>query len=855
MSGKASSFTARSVRAVAVAIVLTLLWAAAPALGSSSFYWYGENHTTCWQTGQPGAPSPKCDTVGAGFLSELGGGSGGLAHMVEGGISAQVALTASGDYCGFYRLGDQLRYQEATNQGVNTDFTTPTPYSSYQESDGHQNTCQADGSQWGQEVLDSAAGNGCSETCGMNHYASFGGQGTSDRPWSKWFGEPTLVVSTEARLAGFKRTGSGTDVGAWGYVCPVLEDTMSGDILEYCLQEWRSKYNTAEWGTERIGTCASADNKNIDTVQSMFSPGTSYATEYPGTTSTYVAEGQGNAHFEAGITRTNLVNAVNADNSKCKRSSSTNPENYALLGVENGLEGWRELAFLGGYTNNLQLRTEYTPLPPSPVTEIATGVGATEAELHGRVNADAVDTHYWFEYGPTTSYGSTTAVVDIGAGTEAKPVSTEIAGLSRETTYHYRLVASSAGGTSYGGDQTLQTVANEESSRWAIREPIGERQWVYYQEGSHEVAGWYLESGGWHSLALPAHSAATGTTPSVASEPNGQRQWVYFQESSGAIGVWYLEAGAWHEQSLPGFVADAGTSPSVVREPNGEQQWVYYQEATHELAAWHLGGGAWHHFSLPAHYAAAASSPAVVREPIGERQWVYFEESSGAIGVWYLEAGVWHELSLTGYSAASGATPSVIRESNGERQWVYYQEASGGVGVWYLEGGAWHHVSLSGYSVAGGTGPSVVGEPNGERQWVYYQESSGAIGVWYLEASGWHHLTLGGTAATAASPAAVRVPHDEKQWVYYQEGGGMAVWYLEAGAWHHLSSCEAQVGYAGEAADGAGLQARTAPIAITSEPRAGVPLEAVGRHRLGQHRAEPGRAGRHRVPRRAADGR
>jgi uncharacterized protein (DUF427 family) len=197
----------------------------------------------------------------------------------------------------------------------------------------------------------------------MNHYVSFGSQGTNDRPWSTWFETPTLVVSEEADPQVLNRTGSGNNVGAWGYVCPILKDTSTGDVLEYCLQEWRSKYNSPEWANERIGTCAGAGNTAIDTIQSYFWPGTQFATEYSGSANTFVFEGNGPRHFEAGITRGDLENAINIDNATCKRASSTNPANYALVGVEHGLEGWRELALLGGSTGNLQLRTEYTAKP------------------------------------------------------------------------------------------------------------------------------------------------------------------------------------------------------------------------------------------------------------------------------------------------------------------------------------------------------------------------------------------------------------------------------------------------------------------------------------------------------------
>ena len=54
------------------------------AQATSSFYWYGENDSTCWQTGQLGSPSTACgEAVGPGFLSKSGSLKGGLANMDE----------------------------------------------------------------------------------------------------------------------------------------------------------------------------------------------------------------------------------------------------------------------------------------------------------------------------------------------------------------------------------------------------------------------------------------------------------------------------------------------------------------------------------------------------------------------------------------------------------------------------------------------------------------------------------------------------------------------------------------------------------------------------------------------------
>src|SRR5687768_2612363 len=73
-----------------------------------------------------------------------------------------------------------------------------------------------------------------------------------------------------------------------------------------------------------------------------------------------------------------------------------------------------------------------------PTTEPATGVGATSATLHGKVDPAATDVH--FEYGTTASgsYGVYKAAETVTAAGEA---SATVSGLTGETEYQYRIVA------------------------------------------------------------------------------------------------------------------------------------------------------------------------------------------------------------------------------------------------------------------------------------------------------------------------------------------------------------------------------------------------------------------------------
>ena len=77
---------------------------------------------------------------------------------------------------------------------------------------------------------------------------------------------------------------------------------------------------------------------------------------------------------------------------------------------------------------------------------------ATSVTLSGGVYPNQLDTHYWWEYGPTSAYGQSTAHTDLGAGASPVAVTDTITGLTPGLTYHYALVAQNSSGTvSYGG--------------------------------------------------------------------------------------------------------------------------------------------------------------------------------------------------------------------------------------------------------------------------------------------------------------------------------------------------------------------------------------------------------------------
>lgn len=90
----------------------------------------------------------------------------------------------------------------------------------------------------------------------------------------------------------------------------------------------------------------------------------------------------------------------------------------------------------------------------------ASDVGSTSATVSGVVNPLGVPTSWQFEYGTDTSYGSSAPASpgDAGSGSDDVPVGAQLAGLTPNTTYHYRLDATNGNGTAHGEDRTFTTV-------------------------------------------------------------------------------------------------------------------------------------------------------------------------------------------------------------------------------------------------------------------------------------------------------------------------------------------------------------------------------------------------------------
>lgn len=136
--------------------------------------------------------------------------------------------------------------------------------------------------------------------------------------------------------------------------------------------------------------------------------------------------------------------------------------------VEGGSLGWWDTSSDSQQEPTLYIG-ENTPTKVEVATAGYSTTNGEDATLYGSVNPRGQALEYFFEYGPTTSYGQKAYLNPgkLSAGAKYQSVSQTIGGLQPEHVYHYRLVATAASGIFYGTDRTIRP------SYWSPQTPSG----------------------------------------------------------------------------------------------------------------------------------------------------------------------------------------------------------------------------------------------------------------------------------------------------------------------------------------------------------------------------------------------
>ena len=185
----------------------------------------------------------------------------------------------------------------------------------------------------------------------------------------------------------------------------------------------------------------------------------------------------------------------------------------------NGVKKGRDQSFIPHYVSQI-------------TTEGATELAKTAARLNASFVGDSEDTHFYFEWGETEGYGHKTAIPpgeDAGsaAGPNVTKVHFDLTGLSAESSYHYRVVATNGLGTSFGEDvefKTLGPAVEGVSTEAATLIKAGGAQlhgsFVGNGEDTHYYFEWGESEAYGHVTAIPpGEDAGSPAGPTPTAEP------------------------------------------------------------------------------------------------------------------------------------------------------------------------------------------------------------------------------------------------------------------------------------------------------------------------------------------------
>jgi hypothetical protein len=563
---------------------------------------------------------------------------------------------------------------DSTNESFFTGFAPAlSPLSQYQVGDGGGgNVCQTDGSTWGTAFTTTVPESACNTQplpCGVHHYASLYSQGVlNSRPWNRWFGDPSLVVSTSVQAQ--RLVGSGY---AWGYICPIFKDTSTGSTIEYCFEEW-----TYNFSNNTNGVVCGTGAGNNDQIVAPFGS-SNYGTLYSGSPTFPFAPGQGATGWiamAAQISPANLGYAIEQINSPshCHRGISTDPADYELIGVEQGSEGAGTNLAAGGGARSTTLSTVYTfsnapantgaPSVPQPLS--GTPVSANPGSWSNS------PTTYAYQWNLCNSSGGSCSPISGATSATYTPLPSQVDNTLTVTVvagnqpdshsnYAYSAPITSAASPVIQGNGPSLVTAN--GTIWAASQDVNN---ALYLTGANFSLG-----GGWQSALLGAGSGTTYSAPSavtgsggevwVAAEGPGHQLWVGVEQSSGSWSPSNDGSGGENTYSAPSAVFDSGGDLLVFAEgKNNSLVVTEYVKGTGWVAAKTLVSG------------GVFSAPSAVAGPGGE-VWVAYEGAGGKVVDGVDSAGKW----TSSYESAealdaAGTAPSEVIDSSGN-VWVFFE--------------------------------------------------------------------------------------------------------------------------------------------------------------------------------------
>ncbi len=219
------------------------------------------------------------------------------------------------------------------------------------------------------------------------------------------------------------------------------------------------KYYFRVTATNSVGTSKGAI-VNFDTVAQAPTVATAAATSITASGGTLNGTVNPNglavtdAHFEYG-TDPNLAVYTTIGVQTLPASFSAQPITAPLSGLPPGTTYYFRIAATNsvGTTKGLILSFSTVAPPPTVANLAATSVVSNGATLNGTVNPNGLATDGYFEWGTDSTLAvllGTTSTQAMGSGGTGQAITAPVSGLSPDTTYYFRVVATNSGGTAKG---------------------------------------------------------------------------------------------------------------------------------------------------------------------------------------------------------------------------------------------------------------------------------------------------------------------------------------------------------------------------------------------------------------------
>ncbi|MCX6795619.1 MAG: fibronectin type III domain-containing protein [Candidatus Falkowbacteria bacterium] len=238
-----------------------------------------------------------------------------------------------------------------------------------------------------------------------------------------------------------------------------------------------------------------------------------------------------------------------------------------FCGYEYDVVLWAKNSFGTTYGNTIT----YTPplCAPSAITSAASSVTSNSASLQGSIdtNGGSSVTERGFEYGTSTSYGST--VSEMGSFAEV-PYSLGATSLTCNTTYHFRSYAVNSIDTGYGADRSFHTGPCVPDAPLGVSAIPGDGRaivsFVAPNDGGSLITSYIITS------SPGGFSTTTATTTGVVLGLTNQTAYTFTVVAINSVGT--STASAASSPVSPATVPDAPTGVTAIR-GNG-QATIYF---------------------------------------------------------------------------------------------------------------------------------------------------------------------------------------------------------------------------------------------------------------------------------------